>query len=153
MICAIDCFVNTTGSGSDTSMASIPGPASDSLPPLPAAHHPDLDTFKTEYHPNSGRPTSVENFSAFGRAATQPILNDDEPWLPFTSHADFRFASLAHKAALNKNQTDELLELIWDIIDGRAKLTFRSHSDVSKAWDRAATQLTPVSAVLCFTYR
>ncbi|KAG0694101.1 hypothetical protein DFH29DRAFT_769529, partial [Suillus ampliporus] len=61
-----------------------------------------------------------------------------EPWHPFASRADFEFALLTHKAVLNKEQTDELLRLIQNIVDGHAKLTFRSHNDVSKAWDNAA---------------
>ncbi|KAG1763350.1 hypothetical protein EV702DRAFT_982923 [Suillus placidus] len=107
--------------------------------------HSNLDTFKTEYHPNSGRATSIETFSTFGRKQDQrlPIV-DEEPWQPFSCHADFEFAELAHNAALNKDHTDELLRLIWRIADGQAKLTFKSHRDVSSAWDRAAGQMTPV---------
>ncbi|KAG1776116.1 hypothetical protein EV702DRAFT_1180116 [Suillus placidus] len=106
--------------------------------------HSNLDTFKTEYHPNSGRATSIETFSTFGRKQDQrlPIV-DEEPWQPFSCCADFEFAELAHNAALNKDHTDELLRLIWRIADGQAKLTFKSHHDVSSAWDRAAGQMTP----------
>ncbi|KAG1769124.1 hypothetical protein EV702DRAFT_1181845 [Suillus placidus] len=106
--------------------------------------HSNLDTFKTEYHPNSGRATSIETFSTFGRKQDQrlPIV-DEEPWQPFSCPADFEFAELAHNAALNKDHTDELLRLIWRIADGQAKLTFKSHRDVSSAWDRAAGQMTP----------
>ncbi|KAG0698920.1 hypothetical protein DFH29DRAFT_809715 [Suillus ampliporus] len=122
-------------------MASIPGPAPHNSAP-PAAH-PDINSFKTEYHPNSGCPTLVKTFSAFGHGPVQPKFDDHEPWHPFTSRADFEFAFLTHKAALNKEQTDELLWLIQNIVDGHVRLTFRSHNDVSKAWDNAATQLTP----------
>ncbi|KAG1841300.1 hypothetical protein DFJ58DRAFT_718174 [Suillus subalutaceus] len=103
-----------------------------------------LDTFKTEYHPKSGRATTIETFSTFGRKQDQwlPII-DEEPWQPFSCHADFEFAELAHNAALNKDHTDELLQLIWRIAEGHAKLTFKSHRDVSSAWDRAASQMTP----------
>ncbi|KAG1797456.1 uncharacterized protein HD556DRAFT_1233350 [Suillus plorans] len=105
---------------------------------------PNLDTFKTEYHPHSGRATSVESFSTFGRKEHQlPPIVDNEPWQPFACRADFEFAELAHQAALNKNQTDELLRLIWRIADGQVKFTFKSHGDVSKAWDRAASQMSP----------
>ncbi|KIK41608.1 hypothetical protein CY34DRAFT_85128 [Suillus luteus UH-Slu-Lm8-n1] len=103
-----------------------------------------LDTFKTEYHPKSGRATTIETFSTFGRKQDQwlPII-DEEPWQPFSCRADFEFAELAHNAALNKDHTDELLRLIWRIAEGHAKLTFKSHRDVSSAWDRAASQMTP----------
>ncbi|KAG1775238.1 hypothetical protein EV702DRAFT_1180452 [Suillus placidus] len=97
------------------------------------------DTFKTEYHPNSGRAPAIETFSAFGHsveaeASSMPII-DDTPWQPFTCRADFEFAELAHQAALNKDQTNKMLQ---DKQSLRSDLT-----EVSKAWDRAATQMTP----------
>ncbi|KAG2741161.1 hypothetical protein P692DRAFT_201727134 [Suillus brevipes Sb2] len=107
------------------------------------------DTFKTEYHPNSGRAPCIETFSAFGHpleadsdTSSLPIV-DNEPWQPFMCRADFEFAELAHQAALNKDQTNKMLQLIWQIVEGHTKFTFRSHAEVSKAWDRAATQMTP----------
>ncbi|KAG1832600.1 hypothetical protein F4604DRAFT_1886959 [Suillus subluteus] len=99
---------------------------------------------QAQYHPHSGHATSIETFSAFGRKQDQqPPIVDEEPWQPFSCHADFEFAELAHNAALNKDHTDELLRLIWRIADGQAKLTFKSHRDVSSAWDRVAGQMTP----------
>ncbi|KAG1787402.1 uncharacterized protein HD556DRAFT_1312729 [Suillus plorans] len=95
-------------SASDTSMGTTPIPNMlSSLPTVPSARS-NLDTFKTEYHPHSGRTTSVEIFSTFGRKEHPqlPII-DEQPWQPFTCHVDFEFAELAHGAALNKNQTDE----------------------------------------------
>ena len=38
------------------------------------------DSFKTEYHPKSGQPTVVYQFSAFTHATSQPQLVDKEPW-------------------------------------------------------------------------
>ncbi|KAG1799033.1 uncharacterized protein HD556DRAFT_1231771 [Suillus plorans] len=114
-----------------------------SLSAVPSVHS-DLDTFKTEYHPKSGRATSIETFSMFGRNQDQqPPIVDEEPWQPFSCRADFEFAELAHNAALNKDHTDALLQLIWRIVDGHANITFKSHRDVSVAWDRAAGQMTP----------
>ncbi|KAG1718801.1 uncharacterized protein EDB91DRAFT_1089794 [Suillus paluster] len=130
---------------SDSSMASH-GPTPPTLPSLAAVPsvHSDLDTFKMEYHPHSGCATSIETFSAFGRKQDQqPPIVDKEPWQPFSCRADFKFAKLAHNAALNKDHMDELLRLIWRIANGQAKLTFKSHRDVSSAWDRAAGQMTP----------
>ncbi|KAG1795406.1 uncharacterized protein HD556DRAFT_1431701 [Suillus plorans] len=133
----------TAGSESDTSMGIPACTTLSSLPIMPSAP-PNLDTFKTEYHPHSGRATSVESFSTFGCKEHQlPPIVDNEPWQPFACYADFEFAKLAHQAALNKNQTDELLRLIWRIADGQVKFTFKSHGDVSKAWDRAASQMSP----------
>ncbi|KAG1870895.1 hypothetical protein F4604DRAFT_1583497 [Suillus subluteus] len=138
-------MVDAMSADSDSSMASH-GPTPPTLSSLAAVPsvHSDLDTFKTEYHPHSGRATSIETFSAFGRKQDQqPPIVDEEPWQPFSCRADFEFAELAHNAALNKDHTDELLRLIWRIADGQAKLTFKSHRDVSSAWDRVAGQMTP----------
>ncbi|KAG1860331.1 hypothetical protein DFJ58DRAFT_715642 [Suillus subalutaceus] len=93
-----------------------------------------LDTFKTEYHPHSGC-APIET--------TQSPVIDDEPWQPFSCRADFEFAELAHRAALGKDQTNELLKFIWRVADGRTNFTFKTHNDVSAAWTRASSQLTP----------
>ncbi|KAF9231017.1 hypothetical protein BU15DRAFT_68692 [Melanogaster broomeanus] len=126
---------------SDTTMASIPGPVPED--PVPASADAPLDSFKTEYHPKSGRATITESFSAFSRSYSTPQPIDDEPWQPFLTSGDFEFAELAHKAALTKDQTNKLLAFIQRVRNGEAALTFKSHSDVSKAWDRAAAQMTP----------
>ncbi|KAG1861170.1 hypothetical protein DFJ58DRAFT_715501 [Suillus subalutaceus] len=127
-------------------MASSHGPTPPTLSSIAAETSvpSGLDTFKTEYHLKSGCATTIETFSTFGRKQDQwlPIINE-EPWQPFSCHADFEFAKLTHNAALNKDHTDELLRLIWRIAEGHAKLTFKSHRDVSSAWDRAASQMTP----------
>ncbi|KAG1818973.1 uncharacterized protein BJ212DRAFT_1479097 [Suillus subaureus] len=130
-------------SESDTSMGIPTCITLSSLPIMPSAH-PNLDAFKTEYHPHSGRATSVESFSTFGHKEHQlPPIVDNKPWQPFACRADFEFTELAHQAALNKSQTDELLRLIWRIADGQVKFMFKSHGNVSKAWDRAASQMSP----------
>ncbi|KAG1901570.1 uncharacterized protein F5891DRAFT_1187429 [Suillus fuscotomentosus] len=130
---------------SDSSMASCartPLPPS-SLSAVPLVHS-NLKTFKMEYHPKSGCATSIETFSIFGhKQDQQPSIVVEEHWQPFSCCADFEFAELAHNAALNKDHTDALLWLIWRIVDGQANITFKSHCDVSVAWDRAASQMTP----------
>jgi hypothetical protein len=140
-------YFHNSGVDSDSSMASSHGPTPPTLSLLAAETSvpSGLDTFKTEYHPKSGRTTTIETFSTFGHKQDQqlPII-DEEPWQPFSCHADFEFAELVHNAALNKDHTDELLQLIWRIAEGHAKLTFKSHHDVSLAWDRVAFHMTPV---------
>ncbi|KAG1898812.1 uncharacterized protein F5891DRAFT_1129282 [Suillus fuscotomentosus] len=123
-------------------MKSIAGLASENKP-LPAVPHPDFNKFKTEYHPNSGRPTVIENFSVYGCGDAVPPFVDNSPWLPFSCCADFEFAELAHRAALSKEHMDKFLWLIWNAVDGHAKLTFKTHGDVLRAWDKASMQMTP----------
>jgi len=117
-------------------MVGAPGPHS-FKPEGPASGTPELtppDLFKTEYHPKSGQPTIVDQFSAFTHTASQPQLADKEPWCPFQSETNFEFAELTHQAALNKQQTEVLLHIIWNISLAGAKFTFKSYADVHAAW-------------------
>ncbi|KAG1897478.1 uncharacterized protein F5891DRAFT_982657 [Suillus fuscotomentosus] len=113
-------------SDSDISMGSnIPAPISAAT----ATTLDRLDTFKTEYHPHSGRAPIVESFSVYGTnkpETTQSPIIDDKPWQPFSCCADFEFAELSHRAALSKDQTNELLKFIWRVADGRTKFTFKT---------------------------
>ncbi|KAI6011650.1 hypothetical protein EDC04DRAFT_2871060 [Pisolithus marmoratus] len=66
---------------------------------------------------DSGHPVALESFSTFDRshhdAGPKSIAeNDSEPWRPFQMHGDFEFSELAHKAALNKDLTNQFLGLI-----------------------------------------
>ncbi|KAG1852470.1 hypothetical protein DFJ58DRAFT_728542 [Suillus subalutaceus] len=136
-------------SNSDTSMASAsagaaPPPGLIPVSAATATTSARSDTFKTEFHPHSGRPETVETFSAYGGGlATRSPIVDDTPWHPFTCCADFEFAELAHKAVLNKDQTNKLLKFIWRVADGHTKFSFKTHADVMTAWARLSTQLTP----------
>ncbi|KAF8836532.1 hypothetical protein BDN67DRAFT_910989, partial [Paxillus ammoniavirescens] len=88
----------------------------------------------SDNHPKSGQPTVIEQISAFGctEAAPKAIIKD-EPYHPFISRADFEFTELAHAAALSREQTNELLHLIYHITSGQSKLNLKSYDDVSKA--------------------
>ncbi|KAI5996963.1 hypothetical protein EDD15DRAFT_2528643 [Pisolithus albus] len=133
---------------SDTSMAGIPdGPDHFSVP-APVSANIQPDSFKTKFHPKSGRATTVDSFSTFdrsqGRTQSQPIVDDDsQPWHPFQTREDFEFSEIAHQAALNKDLTNKLLSLIQWIAKGEAKFTLQSHHDVTEAWKCAAKLMTP----------
>ncbi|KAG1897470.1 uncharacterized protein F5891DRAFT_1191931 [Suillus fuscotomentosus] len=129
-------------SDSDVSMGtnSIPAPISTATATTLAR----LDTFKTEFHPHSGCTETVESFSVYRtRPETTRSVIDDEPWQPFSCRADFEFAKLTHNAALSKDQTNDLLKLIWRVAGGHTKFTFKTHNDVTAAWTRASCQMTP----------
>ncbi|KAI5982863.1 hypothetical protein EDD15DRAFT_2179828, partial [Pisolithus albus] len=90
--------------------------------------------FKTEFHPKSGCSTAFESFSTFDRthrdAVSNSVVEDgSEPWHPFQTRGDFEFSELAHKAALNKDLTNQLLALIQRLLSGEARLTLRSDHD------------------------
>lgn len=132
-----------SGSDSDISMGSI-------IPVLISAATAttlaQFNMFKTEYHPHSGHAPIVESFSVYGTRSetTQSPVIDDKPWQPFSYCADFEFTKLVHKAALSKEQTNELLKFIWRVANGHTKFTFKTHNDVSAAWTRASCQMTPL---------
>ena len=152
-----------TGSVSDTSMASIPGGSDEivshfSVPVGPSSTNAKPDSFKTEFHPKSGRPATVDSFSTFDRRSQhKPSLSttgdSSEPWHPFQTLGDFEFSEIAHKAALNKEQTNKLLALIRQVSKGETKITLESHHEVTEAWKRAAKTMTPVRSLTEFPCR
>jgi hypothetical protein len=116
---------------------------------MPAQSHPPASAqlpneFKTEYHPRSGRATLYQPFEEFGIREMQQVPVDEDPWCPFRSRGDFEFAEIALNASLNKSQINALLDLISHINQGQAQVTLKNEADLSKAWDNAATELTPV---------
>ncbi|KAG1800477.1 uncharacterized protein HD556DRAFT_1230432 [Suillus plorans] len=100
--------------------------------------------FKTEFHPRSGRQALYQCFEEFGIAPeTQALPADEEPWRPFRSRGDFEFSEIALDAALNKHQIDRLLSLIARISQGQTQITLTNETDLRKALDNAASELTP----------
>jgi hypothetical protein len=144
------------GSTSDTSMASIPhsisniseGIASHFMAPGTSSASAQQDSFKTEFHLKSGRSTTINSFSVFDCSQCkipQSIIDDDyEPWYPFQTLGDFKFSEITHRAALNKDQTNQLLTLIWMVSKGETKLTLQSHHNVTEAWSCLAKLMMPV---------
>lgn len=61
-----------------------------------------------------------------------------EPWLPFASRGDFEFAEFAADAALNEAQSNAIIKLIHQFVNGADKFTLTSHSELQKTWNRAA---------------
>ena len=142
-------------------MASIPGPipgGSDDIgshfsASVPSSTNAKPDSFKTEFHLKSGRPTTIDSFSTFDRSQHRPSLSStdtSEPWHPFQTLSDFEFSEIAHKAALNKEQTNKLLALMRQVSKGETKITLQSHHEVTEAWKRAAKIMTPVRDLIDF---
>ncbi|OSC97911.1 hypothetical protein PYCCODRAFT_1418559 [Trametes coccinea BRFM310] len=129
----------TAGVGGGTSAN-----ARDRLPPRGDAPHVtgafELDDFLVEYHPRSHRPRSISHFADFRRAhpPVNPSTIHPEPYKPFRSVVDFRFAEFALETALNKNEVTKLLKLIRDIIEKPAAFTYKSSQEVTDTWEAAA---------------
>ena len=102
-----------------------------------------------EYHPHSKRDTRVVSAEEFKRSLnntnsepTEPP--DDEPWRPFRSREDFKFADFVHDASLNRPQIERLIKLIQHCQDAPGSLTFNKYNDLKESLENASKILTPV---------
>ncbi len=112
---------------------------------IPEQHR--LDDIKTEYHPNSSRPSTIshfEDYRAYDRqgAKIPPVL---QIIFPFRSRADFEFAELALEAALNRKQTERLISIINKCLCGKDAFTFKDQADLDSTWEHASLLGTPVA--------
>ena len=103
-----------------------------------------------EYHPHSERDTCIlspEEFKASLSYDSEPTKPpDDEPWRPFHSREDFKFAELVCNAALNQTQIDRLIKLVQCYQDtGPGSFTFCGYDDLKTLLENASKLLTPVT--------
>lgn len=131
------------------SPSSQPQSISSTQPQLtPSVPTPQLDDFKTEYHPHSGKADLIQSFKEFRTESfsLDPASLDDKPWRPFKCRVDFEFAEVALEAGLKCSQVETLLHLIESISSGEVEFTLRSYSDLKNSWAEASERLTPVSS-------
>jgi len=97
------------------------------------------------YHLHSNRPTHVDTFEEYGdtHMATPPAKAD--PWVPFSSHADFEFAEIVLTAGLTSKQVDSMISIIGRVSKGSDPFTFKNHKDLRKTWEAASNLVTLVS--------
>ncbi len=83
-------------------------------PHSPPSASSEIDSIRTEYPPNSRRPSRVDRFEDYRSHddTTQPHVFDSRPWWPFRSRTDFELAELALEAALMKKQIDKLIKCV-----------------------------------------
>ena len=100
----------------------------------------------TIFHPNSGIEPCVQSFAKAGqeRAVAFSFILNEEPWLPFVSCADFKFAALAIQSRLTAELIDDWLAFNQQTADESKHLGFRSHKDLYEALDMVSSLLTPV---------
>lgn len=128
-------------------------------PDAPDLHHPneppyELDDIKVEYHPHSKKPPSVHHFSEFSRSRPSEgqIPRNNSPWEPFRTRLDFEVAEIALEAALTKEQTNRLLDLVHRSASGTDPFTLQSHDEVRSLWEMASQRYTPVIVfMLCIS--
>ena len=68
---------------------------------------------------------------------------DEEPWLPFSTRADFEYADITLEAGLNASQSTRLILLIQRIANGES-FTLKNHEEVQRKWDKASSKLAEV---------
>ncbi|KAG2110154.1 hypothetical protein BD769DRAFT_1630365 [Suillus cothurnatus] len=111
------------------------------------------DDIKVEHHLNSGIKAKVYAFEDFQRnpmAATSDPPPNKKPWLPFKSRLEFEVAQIALEAALNNDQTDQLIKICRQCAIGNDKFTFENHKDIHRKWDAASQRFT--KEVISMTY-
>ncbi|KIJ58589.1 hypothetical protein HYDPIDRAFT_178048 [Hydnomerulius pinastri MD-312] len=104
----------------------------------------ELDSIRTEYHPHTGKPPQVHNFSEFQRGASSCGPRPKKrPWEPFNSRLDFDAADLALEACLSVAQTERLIKLIRRGNLKQEEFTLRNFKDIRSRWEAASHRVTP----------
>ncbi|KAG2116194.1 hypothetical protein BD769DRAFT_1629852 [Suillus cothurnatus] len=100
----------------------------------------ELDDIKVEYHPHSQIPSTVHHFSEFSRSCSteDDVPCNNSPWEPFRTRLDFEVAEIALEAAMTKDQTNRLLDLIHRSAGGNDTFTLQNHDEVCSLWDLAS---------------
>ncbi|KAH9032560.1 hypothetical protein EDB85DRAFT_2233424 [Lactarius pseudohatsudake] len=101
---------------------------------------------RTEYHPNSHRPTKVHGVDDPSHAPRRTSTRQpySEPWSPFfQTREDFLLAEIFLQSGLGNEYSDRILK-VFDLCNtGKGKVTLSKISEVHTAWERASLKLTP----------
>jgi len=130
------------------------------LADVPDLDHPnelphELDDIKVEYHPHSERPSTIHQFSDFSRSRPLEgqVPRNNSPWEPFRTRLDFEVAEIVLEAALTKEQTNRLLDLVHQSANGADTFTLQSHDEVRSLWEMASQRYTPVIVFILCIFR
>ena len=102
------------------------------------------------YHPGSQQKTKVEHFSNYMKTlenTSEPQASekhDQEPFYPFATRLDFQFAEVALAAHLSRSQTEAMLNIIKEAVEGKSAFTLSSFSQLQKTWAEAEKMHTAV---------
>ncbi|KAH9001527.1 hypothetical protein EDB92DRAFT_1788816 [Lactarius akahatsu] len=103
---------------------------------------------RTEYHPNSCRPTKVHgvNDPSHAPQRTSTRQSYSEPWSPFfQTRKDFLLAEIFLQSGLGNEYSDRILK-VFDLCNaGKGKVTLSKISEVHTAWECASLKLSPMS--------
>lgn len=113
----------------------------------PTLDEPLLNDIKIEYHPSSGRGTSILSFEDYdNERQPRPMPPAQHPWKPFRSRLDFEISEVALEAALNRSQLDKLIKLVHCAAerDETNLFTIQTAGEMKCMWELASTLRTPV---------
>ncbi|KAG2111377.1 hypothetical protein BD769DRAFT_1392097 [Suillus cothurnatus] len=98
----------------------------DDAPPAP-----QLDDIKIEYHPHSKIPSTIHPFSDFSRhhPTEDTMPRHASLWEPFCTQLNFEVAEIALAAAMTKDQTNRLFELMRHAASAKEDFTLQSHDE------------------------
>ncbi|KAF8869135.1 hypothetical protein BD779DRAFT_1682542 [Infundibulicybe gibba] len=137
----------------DRSMADISPPATHDET-LDQQCDPDikLDSFRTTYHPNSGRPAEklqrVDKFEDYKPSKPRPTPAEylstlsSEPWAPFESKEAFELYELMLKFGLSQSETNDLLRMVHTLVTERPAFKVRTHRELRELWEIASTSVS-----------
>ncbi|KAH9010864.1 hypothetical protein EDB84DRAFT_1570105 [Lactarius hengduanensis] len=101
---------------------------------------------RTEYHPNSRRPTKVHGVDdpSHTPRCTSTRQPYSEPWSPFfQTREDFLLVEIFLQSGLGNEYSDRILK-VFDLCNaGKGKVTLSKISEVHTTWERASLKLTP----------
>lgn len=117
------------------------------LDPEAVEPQPQQDDIKVEYHPHSKIPLTIHRFVDFSRhrSMEDSVPRSTSPWEPFRTRLDFEVAEIALEAAMTKDQTNRLFNLLHRSACGKEAFTLQSHDEVRSFWEMASERFTPVS--------
>ncbi|KAG1904847.1 uncharacterized protein F5891DRAFT_1126584 [Suillus fuscotomentosus] len=112
------------------------------------SNKPMPDDIKVEYHPHSKIPSTIHRFVDFSRHHSMedsvPRCHiPTSPWEPFRTRLDFEVAEIALEAAMTKDQTNRLFNLLHRSACGKEAFTLQSHDEVRLFWEMASERFTP----------
>lgn len=104
--------------------------------------NPSISDIKTKYHPHSKQPPDHIPLNEY-RARKRKIKTTQrpptkQPWKPFQTRAEFKFAEVALKASLTKNQVNSLIEIMKHCINGEDKFEINNHAHLCEIWNAGA---------------
>ncbi|KAG1905444.1 uncharacterized protein F5891DRAFT_943802, partial [Suillus fuscotomentosus] len=107
----------------------------DDAPPAP-----QLDDIKIKYHPHSRIPSTFHPLSNFSHhCPTEDTMpRHASLWEPFRTQLDFKVAEIVLAAAMTKDQTNRLFELMRHAASTKEDFTLQSHDEVCTLWKMAS---------------